>query len=42
MELLDYIQQMMTGLLLSDGSLVKKYTGGATYFKVLSTRLLLF
>lgn len=32
--LVDYLYQMMTGLLLSDGSLVKKYTGGATYFQM--------
>lgn len=31
--LLDYVYQMMTGLLLSDGSLVKKYVGGGTYFQ---------
>lgn len=28
----DYLSQMMTGLLLSDGTLVKKYAGGGTYF----------
>ena len=31
--LLDYVYQMMTGLLLSDGTLVKKYIGGGTYFQ---------
>ncbi|TPG03869.1 hypothetical protein EAH88_19140 [Rhodanobacter glycinis] len=29
----DYLGQAMVGLLLGDGSLVKKYAGGATYFK---------
>jgi hypothetical protein len=28
-----YLQQAMVGLLLGDGTLVKKYEGGATYFK---------
>lgn len=28
-----YVNQAMTGLLLGDGSLVKKYVGGGTYFK---------
>jgi hypothetical protein len=31
--LLDYVYQTMTGLLLSDGTLVKKYIGGGTYFQ---------
>lgn len=29
-----FLQQMMTGNLLGDGSLVKKYVGGGTYFKI--------
>lgn len=29
----EYLPQMMTGLLLSDGTLVKKYVGGGTYFQ---------
>lgn len=29
-----YIDEMITGLLLSDGTLVKKYTGGGTYFQI--------
>jgi hypothetical protein len=29
----EYLSQMMTGLLLSDGTLVKKYVGGGTYFQ---------
>jgi hypothetical protein len=28
-----FFQQVMVGLLLGDGTLVKKYTGGGTYFK---------
>ena len=28
-----YVEQAMTGMLLGDGSLVKKYKGGGTYFK---------
>jgi hypothetical protein len=31
--ILDYLNQMITGLLLSDASLVKKYEGGGTYFQ---------
>ena len=30
----DYLSQMMTGLLLSDGTLVNKYAGGGTYFQM--------
>jgi LAGLIDADG DNA endonuclease family len=29
----DYINQALVGLLLGDGTLVKKYKGGGTYFK---------
>jgi hypothetical protein len=29
----DYLNQMMVGLMLGDGTLVKKYVGGSTYFK---------
>ena len=29
----DYISQALVGFLLGDGTLVKKYTGGGTYFK---------
>jgi hypothetical protein len=29
----DYIDQALIGLLLGDGTLVKKYKGGGTYFK---------
>lgn len=29
----DYLNQMMVGLMLGDGTLVKKYAGGSTYFK---------
>jgi hypothetical protein len=29
----DFVKQAMVGLLLGDGSLVKKYIGGGTYFK---------
>jgi hypothetical protein len=29
----DFVNQAMVGLLLGDGSLVKKYIGGGTYFK---------
>jgi hypothetical protein len=29
-----YVQQMITGLILSDGTLVKKYQGGGTYFQM--------
>lgn len=29
----EYLMQVITGLILSDGSLVKKYTGGGTYLK---------
>lgn len=31
--LFDYVQEGLVGLLLGDGSLVKKYKGGSTYFK---------
>lgn len=31
--LVDYVMQMITGLLLSDASLVKKYANGGTYFQ---------
>lgn len=30
----EYVQQMLVGLLLSDGTLVKKYVGGSTYFQM--------
>lgn len=30
----EYVQQMLVGLLLSDGTLVKKYVGGGTYFQM--------
>jgi len=29
----DYLEQVMVGLMLGDGTLVKKYKGGGTYFK---------
>jgi len=29
----DYINQVITGLLLGDGTLIKKYVGGGTYLK---------
>ena len=32
--LAEYLSQMMTGLLLSDGTLVKKYVGGGSYFQM--------